>query len=83
MAENPHPDQTEKVGDSNSSVSNAADHGYSPLDPKEGPTVWAQQVEANKHTVEIVTGTDPTDPTDTYKLSHSEISRLAAMVDDD
>jgi hypothetical protein len=56
---------------------------YTPLDPDEGPPVWARQLTSNRHTIEIVTGTDPTDPTDAYQLSHGEIETLATMVPND
>jgi hypothetical protein len=49
---------------------------FTPLDPDEGPTVWARQLENNRYTVEIVEGTDPTDGLRSIELSHNEIKRL-------
>jgi len=54
---------------------------FIPLDPNEGPTVWARQLKNNNHTVEIVEGTDPTDGLRSIKLSHNEIERLADYID--
>lgn len=56
---------------------------YTPLDPDEGPTIWARQVENDKHTVMVAQGTDPSDPYDTFLLSANEIKRLEAMVTDE
>lgn len=56
------------------------DTDFYPLDPDEGPSVWARQSESNRHTYEIATGTDPENPTDTYRLSAREIQRLANLV---
>jgi hypothetical protein len=50
---------------------------WTPLDPVEGPTVWARQHKRNQHTIEIVTGTDPEDPMETFLLSHKEIRRIS------
>lgn len=55
---------------------------WTPLDPNEGPTVWARQSEANPHTYEIREGTDPTDPIAEFELSAGEIRRLNTLVDD-
>lgn len=54
---------------------------FYPLDPDEGPTVWARQLASNQHTFEVVTGTDPTDPTDSYQLSANEVYKLAGYVE--
>lgn len=51
---------------------------YIPLDPDEGPTVWATRTDA--HTVEIVGGTDPDDPMYFYQLSDAEIERLYTAI---
>jgi hypothetical protein len=53
---------------------------FTALDPNEGPTVWAKQDESNPHTFIIAEGTDPEDPTDTYRLSSDEIRRLHGLV---
>lgn len=47
-----------------------------PLDPDEGPTVWARQHKNNQHTIEIATGADPEDPMETFMLSKNEIRRI-------
>jgi hypothetical protein len=66
------------------------DHDFTPLDPNEGPTAWAQVIEshtAEKAHVNIVTGVDPTDPMDDVLLNASEfetvISLYRAMIPDE
>ena len=56
------------------------ENDYQPLDPEEGPTVWARQLENNRYTVEIVEGSDPNDGLRSIELSHSEIKRLADLI---
>ena len=51
-----------------------------PLDPGEGPTIWARQNESNRHTYDIIVGKDPENPIRTYQLSANEIKRLKQYV---
>ena len=53
---------------------------FTPLDPDEGPTVWARQLDNNRYTVEVVEGSDPTDGLRSIQLSHNEIERLARLI---
>lgn len=47
-----------------------------PLDPKEGPTVWLNKDCGNKHTVQIIVGTDPENPRKEIVLSKNEIKNM-------
>jgi hypothetical protein len=53
---------------------------FSPLDPNEGPTIWAKQSKSNSHTIKIVIGTNPNDPFKSFELSHNEIKRLNKLI---
>lgn len=52
---------------------------YIPLDPDEGPTIWAIEEEVNMHTYEIVLGEDPENPRESFRLSRSEIQLLCEL----
>lgn len=56
-------------------------NGFTPLDPDQGPTVWARRDESNEHTIEVVEGTDPTEPRESYLLSVAEIKRLGRLAE--
>jgi len=57
------------------------DHNFTPLDPTEGPTVWAKQDESNPNTYIIAEGTNPLAPQSRYQLSVGEIRRLSSLVE--
>jgi len=55
-------------------------NGPVPLDPEEGPTIWADRYESNKYTYRLIIGTDPEDPREVHHLSQSEIKTLCRYV---
>lgn len=55
---------------------------WMPLDPDEGPTIWARPDQANSHTFHVATGEDPTDPMKEVSMSLNEVRRLAEMVEE-
>jgi hypothetical protein len=50
-----------------------------PLDPDEGPTLWAERT--GEHSVTLLQGVDPDDPMSAMVISDDEIERLAAKKD--
>jgi hypothetical protein len=53
---------------------------WEPLDPNEGPSVWAKYAESNNHMVVVAIGTDPENPLETFSLSHGEVENLNRLV---
>lgn len=53
-----------------------------PLDPNEGPTIWATPLPDNQFTYKVMVGTDPEDPQNTILLSANEIHRLSLLVEE-
>lgn len=51
-----------------------------PLDPDEGPTLWAKPVDV--HTFNLIFGTDPEDAVTVEPISVGEIERLYSLVED-
>jgi hypothetical protein len=56
------------------------DHDWTPLDPDEGPTIWAKEQESNRFTMKVAVGVDPQDPMSMIHLSVNEIENLYEMI---